>query len=97
MRRVLPSSEPLDGEHPGCLALAVVAAVPCFAQSAPSVRTSDIQSIMSAVTDQFSVSNIVTFIAYIIGAGVVFVFLWWGVRKAWNAIMAAATRGKAKL
>ena len=65
--------------------------------STPSVSTSDISGIMTAVTDQFSVSNITTFIAYIIGTAVVFVFLWWGVRKAWKAIMAATTRGKGRI
>lgn len=81
-----------------CLALGIIAAVPCFASAdPPSVSTSDISGIMSSVTDQFSVSNITSFLAYIIGASVVFVFLWWAVRKAWRAILAASTRGKAKI
>ena len=63
----------------------------------PSVSTSDIQTIMTSVTDQFSVANITSFIAYIIGASVVFVFLWWAVRKAWRAILSATTRGKARM
>lgn len=63
----------------------------------PAVSTSDIQSIMSAVTDQFSIANITSFLAYIIGASIGFVFLWWGIRKAWKAILAASTRGKAKI
>lgn len=76
-----------------------ISAVPCFASgsSNPTVSTSDLAGILTAVTDQFSVSNITTFIAYIIGASVAFVFLWWGVRKAWRAILAATTRGKAKI
>lgn len=77
-------------------AVAALAAVPCLADT-PAVSTSDIAGIMSSVTDQFSVSNIVSFLAYIIGVTIVFVFLWWAVRKAWRAIMAAATRGKARL
>lgn len=81
-----------------CLTLVVaLSAVPAFATSNPSVSTSDLSGILSAVTDQFSVSNITSFIAYIIGASVAFVFLWWGVRKAWRAILAATTRGKAKI
>ena len=63
----------------------------------PEVQTSDIQRIMTSVTDQFSIANITTYIAYIIGASIGFVFLWWGVRKAWRAILAATTRGKAKI
>ena len=67
------------------------------ATQAPTVSTTDVQGIMSAVTSQFSISNITTFLAYIIGACVAFVFLWWAVRKAWRAILAATTRGKAKI
>lgn len=77
-----------------CSALAVAAGA---TSANPSVSTSDLAGILSAVTDQFSVANITTFIAYIIGASVAFVFLWWGVRKAWRAILAATTRGKAKI
>lgn len=73
-------------------------AVPCFATSGdPTVSTSDIAGIMSSVTSQFSVSNITTFIAYIIGACIALVFLWWAVRKAFRAITAAAMRGKARI
>lgn len=80
-----------------CLSMAL-AAVPAFASAnPPTVETTDVQSIMSAVTTQFSISNIITFLAYIIGASIGFVFLWWAVRKAWRAIIAAATRGRAKL
>lgn len=65
--------------------------------STPTVSTSDVQAIMTSVTDQFSVSNITTFIAYIVGACIAFVFLWWAVRKAWRAILAATTRGKGRI
>ena len=54
----------------------------------------DISQILSSVTSQFSVSNIVAMIAGILGVTVVFVFLWWGVRKGFKAITKAATRGK---
>lgn len=82
-----------------CLCLVVaLSAVPCFATSNnPTVSTSDLAGILSSVTDQFSVANITSFIAYIIAASVAFVFLWWAVRKAWRAILAATTRGKAKI
>lgn len=58
------------------------------------VSYDDIASIISAVTAQFSVANIVAFIAAMVSATVGFVFLWWGVRKAYKAIVKAATRGK---
>lgn len=63
----------------------------------PAVSTTDIAGIISSVTDQFSVANITTFIAYIIGAVVGLVFLWWAVRKAFRAVTAAAMRGKARI
>ena len=80
-----------------CLVMAM-SALPAFASAnPPEVSTTDVQSIMTAVTTQFSISNIITYLAYIIGASIGFVFLWWAVRKAWRAILAAATRGRAKL
>lgn len=54
----------------------------------------EISSILTSVTSQFSVANIVAMIAGILGVTVVFVFLWWGVRKGFKAITKAATRGK---
>lgn len=63
----------------------------------PAVQTSDITGVVGAVSDQFSKQNITSFIAYIISASVVFVFLWWAVRKAWCAILSATTRGKGKI
>ena len=54
----------------------------------------EISSILTSVTSQFSVGNIVAMIAGILGVTVVFVFLWWGVRKGFKAITKAATRGK---
>lgn len=82
-----------------CAALVLaLAAVPAFASSdPPAVSTTDISGIMSSVTSQFSVSNITTFIAYIITACVGLVFLWWAIRKAWRSITAAAMRGKARI
>lgn len=78
--------------------VAALAAVPCFASAnPPTVTTSDIQGIMTPVTNQFSVANIIEFLGYIIGACIALVFLWWAIRKAWRAILAAATRGKARI
>lgn len=80
-----------------CTVLVMSIAVSAFASSGPSVTTNNIKDILDSVTTQFSVANIVEFLAYIIGATVVFVFLWWGVRRAYRAIVSAATRGKAGL
>lgn len=62
--------------------------------SESGVTFSTIQSILTAVTTQFSVSNIVAFIAGILGVTVAFIFLWWGVRKGFRAIIKATTKGK---
>lgn len=70
--------------------------VSILAEATP-IGFSDIQSILTAVTAQFSVSNIVAMIAGILGVTVGFVFLWWGARKGFRAIVAAATKGKPKI
>ena len=46
------------------------------------------------MTAQFSVSTIVEVMSTIIIAGIGFVFLWWGARKAYRALMSAVRRGK---
>lgn len=58
------------------------------------VTASDWASVISDVTAQFNVSDIVGTMSAIVVAGIGFVFLWWGARKAYRAIMAAVTRGK---
>lgn len=62
-----------------------------------TVSFTDIQSILSAVTAQFSVTNIVAMIAGILGVTVAFVFLWWAVRKGFRAIVSAATKGSPRV
>lgn len=62
--------------------------------TAPVVPTSsDWASVISAVTGAFSSSNIVAVLASVVGAGVVFVFLWWGIRLAFRSIMGAVKNG----
>ena len=61
------------------------------------VGYSDISQILTTVTNQFSVSNIVAMIAGILGVTVGFIFLWWGVRKGFRAIFGAVTKGKHKV
>ena len=65
-----------------------------FSGNETGVTFSTIQSILSAVTAQFSVAKIVSFIAGILGVTVAFVFLWWGVRKGFRAIIKATTKGR---
>lgn len=54
---------------------------------------SDWSSVISGVTNAFSSSNIVQVLASVVGAGVVFVFLWWGIRLAFRSIMGAVKNG----
>lgn len=50
-------------------------------------------SVISAVTSQFSVANIMAVLASVVAAGIVFVFAWWGVRLAFRSIMGAVKNG----
>lgn len=62
--------------------------------TAPTVPIpSDWSSVIDGVTSAFSSSNIVGVLASVVGAGVVFVFLWWGIRLAFRSIMGAVKNG----
>lgn len=70
---------------------------PVLASGATAAGWSDIQGILTPITSQFSMSTIVGVIAGLLGVTAAFIFLWWGVRKAFSAIMAAVRNGKAKI
>lgn len=53
-----------------------------------------ISSIMSALTDQISVTSIVGVVAGALGASVGIAFLWWVARKGVSALMGAFRKGK---
>lgn len=59
-----------------------------------SVTVSDWARLITDVTSQFSVANIVQVMSTIIVSGIGFVFLWWGARKAYRALMSAVRRGR---
>lgn len=59
-----------------------------------TVDTSTIMDILSAITNTFSVSQIVAMIAGVLGVGMTFVFLWWGVRKGAKVVFRAVKSGK---
>lgn len=62
--------------------------------SGPTMPTaSDWKSIIDAVIGSFSSANIVAVLASVVGAGIVFVFLWWGIRLAFRSIMGAVKNG----
>lgn len=58
-----------------------------------AVSSTDWASVITGVTTQFSVANIVSTISAVVASGIGFVFLWWGVRKAFNSIMGAVKNG----
>lgn len=62
--------------------------------SATKVSVSDWAKVITDVTAQFGITDIVSVMSAIVVAGIGFVFLWWGARKAYRAIMAAVRRGK---
>lgn len=68
-----------------------------FLATATAVTSSDWQSVIEALTNQISVTSIVGVLATLAAAGVGFAFMWWGVRKAVRALMAAFKKGKISL
>lgn len=69
-----------------------------FASSgSTAVTAADWSTVISAVTDQISVSTVVGVLATLVAAGIGLVFMWWGVRKALRSLMSAFRSGKMKL
>lgn len=64
------------------------------AGGASAVTAADWASVISAMTGQISVATIVGVMATIVAACIGIVFMWWGVRKAVRALMAAFRKGK---
>lgn len=61
------------------------------------VTSADWASVISALTNQISVSTVVQVLAVIAGACVGLAFMWWGVRKATRALMSAFKKGKVSI
>lgn len=55
------------------------------------------KSIFDGITSQFSVTNIVALLGGLVAFCITFVFLWWGVRKGFSAVMRAIKSGKFRL
>lgn len=64
------------------------------ASTATAVTADAWASVISAMTGQISVATIVGVMATIVAACIGIVFMWWGVRKAVRALMAAFRKGK---
>lgn len=65
-----------------------------FVIALATVTPADWASVISAMTAQISVTTIVGVLASVVTAGIGLVFLWWGVRKAARALMAAFKKGR---
>lgn len=59
-----------------------------------TVSSTDWASVITAMTEQISVSTVVGVVAATVTAGIGLVFMWWGVRKAARALMSAFRKGK---
>lgn len=66
----------------------------CVTTGSTLVSYSDFTSVISALTNQLSVSTVVGVLAATAGVVVGLVFMWWGVRKASRAVMSAFRKGK---
>lgn len=65
--------------------------------SAETVTSNTIMDILTAITNQFSVTQIVAMIAGLLGVSMTFVFLWWGVRKGSKMVISAVKSGKFRI
>ena len=63
-------------------------------EGATVVTSADWSSVITALTNQISVSSIVGVLATVVAACVGFAFMWWGLRKAIKALMSAFKKGK---
>lgn len=66
-------------------------------EGASVITSADWASVITALTNQISVSTVVGVLATIAAACVGLAFMWWGVRKATRALMSAFKKGKVSL
>lgn len=82
----------------GAIPATVLASVSfAFASSSTTpaaVSSSDIASVLTALQKQISVASVVEIIAYVIGAGIGLVFMWWAARKLIKTFMGAFRSGR---
>lgn len=78
--------------------LAVVNSFPALASETSAVVSStDWKPVIDAITGQITVANVVGVLATAIGAGIGFVFMWWGGRKAIRVLMSAMRKGRVSM
>lgn len=59
-----------------------------------AISYSDLSSVVSVLTSQFSVTTAIAVIAGVLGVTVGLAFMWWGARYATRKIWAALKKGK---
>lgn len=59
-----------------------------------AVSSTDIASVLTALQKQISVASVVEIVAYVIGAGIGLVFMWWAARKLIKTFMGAFRSGR---
>ena len=73
-------------------------AVPAFAVEGETdtadVAVSAMRSALGEVTGVININNVIVVITAAIGASILLVFFWWGVRKVIKVVMAAFRKGK---
>lgn len=71
--------------------------ITCFATDSgdtADVAVSAMKSALGEVTSTLSIGNILTILGALIGACIVLVFFWWGLRKLIGAVMTAFKKGR---
>lgn len=58
------------------------------------VAVSAINTALDELTATISIGNIITIVVSVIGASILLVFFWWGLRKIIRAVMNAFRKGK---
>lgn len=66
-----------------------------FLSDAPVDIISYMKQVVDSVTGTFSLAQIAGVLSAVVGVGIGFVFLWWGVRKAYAFVM-SAVQGRRK-
>lgn len=55
---------------------------------------SNIQAIITAITTEITVENVLAVLTTVIGVAIVFVGFWWGARKVTRVVMSAFRKGR---
>lgn len=77
-----------------CVMVCCLVSVSADEVTVTPVTSSDWQSVIDSMTAQVSVATVVGVLTVIAAACIGLVFMWWGVRKATHALMAAFRKGK---